>query len=62
MLAADHSVTDRAAAHILEDCAALSRLTMTCSDPLQRVEALVGHDLAHLLLHGLKSRPTPRPI
>jgi hypothetical protein len=44
----------RGDALILEHCAALDRLARPrCAAPIERLEALLGHDFAHLLVHGL---------
>jgi hypothetical protein len=38
---------------ILEHCAALGRLAHPRRAPFERLEAFLGHDFAHLLVHGL---------
>ena len=51
----------RGAALLLEHCAALGRLGHPRRPPLARLEAVLGPELAHVLVHGLAGRPRPRP-
>jgi hypothetical protein len=61
MFAAEPHNRGRGARLLVEHCAALARLDHPRRAPLDRLEALVGHDLAHVLVHGLAGGPH-RPL
>jgi hypothetical protein len=61
MFAAQPQVQGRGARLLIEHCAAIAKLDHPRSAPFERLQALVGHDLAHVLVHGLASGP-PRRI
>jgi hypothetical protein len=50
-------VTERGAELLLEHCAALARLDSRRPAPYDRLQALVGTELARLLVHGLAGGP-----
>jgi hypothetical protein len=51
---------ERGAGLLLEHCAALARLDNRRPAPFDRLEALVGTELARLLVHGLAGGPARR--
>lgn len=51
---------ERGAELLLEHCAALARLDNSRPAPFDRLQALVGTDLARLLVHGLAGGPARR--
>jgi hypothetical protein len=52
---------ERGAELLLEHCAALARLDNRRPAPFDRLQALVGTELARLLVHGLAGGPARRP-
>jgi hypothetical protein len=60
MIAAQPHVQGRGARLLVEHCAALARLDHPRRAPFERLQAVVGADLAHLLVHGLASGPPRR--
>jgi hypothetical protein len=60
MFAAQPQAQGRGARLLVEHCAALARLDHPRSAPYERLQAVVGQDLAHLLVHGLASGPPRR--
>ena len=51
---------ERGAELLLEHCAALARLDNRRPPPFDRLKALVGSELARLLVHGLAGGPARR--
>jgi hypothetical protein len=60
MFAAQPQAQGRGARLLVEHCAALARLADPRSAPFERLQAVIGQDLAHLLVHGLASGPSRR--
>jgi hypothetical protein len=50
----------RGARLLVEHCVALARLDHPRTAPFDRLQAVIGHDLAHVLVHGLASHPHRR--
>jgi hypothetical protein len=60
MFAAQPQGRDRGAELLLEHCAALARLHTARPAPFDRLQALVGTELARLLVVGLAAGPRRR--
>jgi hypothetical protein len=60
MAAHTSQIPHRGAALLLEHCDRIARLGHPARAPIARLEALLGPDLAYVLVHGLAGRPRPR--